>query len=98
MRSRQVLMIFKTMKKVSTLENFNKFSYGRATGNTTRVIDHAIQLLFEGKTIIAHDAWENGKSKAANLNLFEGILRRMAVEHKHVNLVLERRDLSIRIK
>lgn len=91
-------MIFKNMKPVSTLENFNKISHGRATGNTTRLIDHAVQLLFEGNVVLVRDAWENGRNKLANEYLFNGIIKRMSVEHNNVKLKLNKKEFSIVIE
>lgn len=86
------------MNKISTLENFKGLSYGRATGNTTRLVDHAIQLLFEGKIIIVYDAWENGNHEQANKYLFERIIKRMNFEHSNVNLKVDKKRLTIQIE
>ena len=85
------------MKKVSTLDNFNKFSYGRATGNSTRLIDHAIQLLFDGNIVIVEDAWENGTHEKANKDLFYRIIKRMNFEHSNIKMIINRKELSLKI-
>ena len=59
----------------STLENFEA-TEGRATGNTTRLIDNAIQIIFSGKVCVVRDCGENQDSE-----LFKKVLRRLRVEH-----------------
>lgn len=86
------------MHTISTLENFNEITYGRGTGNTTRLIDHAVQLLFEGKRIITHDPWENGNHENANEYLFERIIKRIQFEHPNTELIVNKRDLTLQIK
>lgn len=44
----------------TTLENASKITSIRRDGNTTRLIDNAIQILFSGKVCICldhHDKW-----------------------------------------
>lgn len=86
------------MDKVSTLDGFENLKSRRCSGNTTRLVDHAIQLLFEGKIVIVRDAWEYGRHKQANEHLFERIIKRMSFEHGHVELKINRRELTLQIK
>ena len=62
--------------KESTLENF-KVTKGGATGNTTRLIDNAIQIIFSGKICVVRDCGRNQDSE-----LFEKVVRRLRVEHR----------------
>lgn len=65
--------------RVSTLVTLQ---YGpRRSGNTTRQIDFAVQQLFAGAIIEVRDHWEFGDHKKANENLFDRILKRLAMEH-----------------
>ena len=68
-------------KKVNTLDKFTDYTYGRGTGNTTRLVDHTIQILFEGKECLILDHHEFGNNIAANEILLKKILRRLDIEH-----------------
>lgn len=85
---------------VSTLEGFTVV-YGRRVGNTVRLIDHAIQLLFSGKAIVCCDHYKNGAHDLANKDLFYRILDRLHREHPGLvaskRLVLDPRSLIIAI-
>ncbi len=61
----------------STLENFEA-TEGRATGNTTRLIDNAIQIIFSGKICVVKD---HHKDSNCDRDLFKKVLRRLRVEH-----------------
>lgn len=50
----------------------------RRSGNTTRLVDTAIQNLFRGETILCLD--HNGHN-TADTTLMEKILRRLSIEH-----------------
>jgi len=64
---------------VSTIEM--EFDPDRASGNTTRQVNFAIQNLFEGNTVKVQDHAGKGKSHRANIVLFNNILRRLNSEH-----------------
>ena len=51
---------------------------GRGVGNTTRQIDYAIQLLFEGKKIKVQDHY---KEKLTHRNQFGRIMNRLSLEY-----------------
>ena len=71
------------MEKENTLEKMqDKITYRRRDGNTTRLIDNAIQILFSGKICVVLDHHEWGKSRMANKHLFDQILRRLEIEHR----------------
>lgn len=85
------------MEKTSTLDGFKGIKYGRARGNTTRLIDHAIQQLFDRKMIVVQDAWEYGRNRKANEHLFNCIIKRMSFEHNHIELKVDRNRLTVQI-
>lgn len=64
---------------VSTLEM--EFDPERASGNSTRQVNFAIQNLFEGNTVKVQDHYHSGQCRQANLVLFNNILRRLNSEH-----------------
>lgn len=72
-------------KKVTTLENPNlRTTNIRRDGNTTRCVDNAIQILFEGNICVVLDPFEYGRNKNANRHLFERILERLNFEHNYL--------------
>lgn len=66
----------------------------RMEGNSTRQIDDAIQILFDGGVVVARDHWEGGTHQKANQDLFDRILRRLQFEH---NLEIRIKNNGIRI-
>jgi len=66
--------------KETTLENA-VLTRRRRDGNTTRLIDNAIRILFEGKVCVCLDHHEMGDNKIENKRLFESVLRRLNLEH-----------------
>ena len=75
-----------TRKKVSSLDGV-KYSSKRRDGNTTRIIDNAIQIIFNGDICVCED---NADYKGANRNLFKRILKRIYNE-----VLVEDEDLEI---
>lgn len=72
-----------SLKKVTTLEGtFHKITTKRRDGNTTRLVDNAIQILFSGSICVVLDHHEIGRSYNANRHLFECILKRLRTEHR----------------
>lgn len=68
---------------VSTLREPREWYWsGRAQGNTTRQVDPAIQLLFQGKRVLLHDHWDSGNHEGANKNLFGKVRDRLIMEHR----------------
>ena len=65
--------------------------YERQSGNSTRLIDTSIQILFNQGIVIATDHYLNGTDKAANRNLFYRILGRLRQEHRLDYLLLEKK-------
>lgn len=57
------------------------FSSSRRSGNSTRAIDKAIQIIFEGLICKVEDPWMYGEGRQVNENLFGRILDRLAYEH-----------------
>lgn len=71
----------------STLNKFEDIRPGRQTGNTTRMIDHAIQMIFQDGGCIVEDHWMDGNSKSANKNFMFRILDRLSNEHNIQHLI-----------
>ncbi len=67
-------------KTETTLENAKEITRYRRDGNTTRLIDNAIQILFRGKVCVCLDHYEMGRNRNANRDLFEKILHRLSSE------------------
>lgn len=65
----------------TTLDNWMTHFSGRRVGNSTRLVDHAIQLLFEDKLVIILDHHEGGTNKYSNQMLFRMVLKRLDLEH-----------------
>lgn len=65
---------------ITTLDGF-RMEEGRAKGNTTRLADKAIQLLFEGNKVACLDIYRFGSDRQSNMLLMNKILRRLRVEH-----------------
>jgi hypothetical protein len=73
------------MEKETTLENFNgKLTNDRRDGNSTRIIDHAVQIIFNQKICVVQDHWQNGRHDEANKDLFRRILDRCYREHRYL--------------
>lgn len=78
---------------------------GRRQGNTTRLVDSAIQDLFSGAKIKVLDHYDNGQNSKANLTLYNKILDRLNFEHKittkfgnsQYKLALNRSELTIEL-
>ena len=64
----------------TTLENAKEITGSRRDGNTVRLIDNAIQILFRGKVCICLDHHERGRNRRANQDLFKQILYRLERE------------------
>jgi len=69
-------------KRRSTIHTEAKLTNKRADGNTTRQIDVAIQLLFQGYIVRVEDHYKNGTDKKANCLLFVKIRDRFDCEHQ----------------
>ena len=54
---------------------------GRRIGNTTRIADNAIQLLFEGKKVLVHDHAHKNRLISPNNYLLDMIRERLKFEH-----------------
>ena len=64
----------------TTLENAKEITGRRRDGNTVRLIDNAIQILFRGKVCVCLDHHEMGRNKNANKDLFKQVLYRLERE------------------
>lgn len=65
----------------STLDGFD-YKSNRAVGNSTRQVDYAIQLLFNGYTVLVEDHYQQGGFAPANRVLLERIISRLRNEHR----------------
>lgn len=83
--------------KETTLENAIGITDIRRDGNTTRLVDNAIQILFKGKTCVCLDHYNRGNDKYANRYLFEAILHRLESEFYYGinNLIIDRGNFEI---
>jgi hypothetical protein len=84
-------------EKVSTLIGF-EHNMERASGNSTRQIDLAIQLLFQGKIVKVEDHAAYGRRMVNDL-LFDRILDRLYHEHGHMfnNIKYDRKKHEIEL-
>lgn len=82
------------LRPASTLRGVIIVSDRRA-GNTTRIVDNAIQLLFEGECIRCEDHHNTRKS---HCDLFVLVERRMNLEHPRVKLQMDSQKLLMKIK
>jgi hypothetical protein len=68
----------------NTLENFKGYKSERMCGNTTRLIDHAVQIIMSGKICHVLDHHEMGESVTANNKLASKIMYRLHNEFDHL--------------
>lgn len=93
----------KTYTYYNALEGFEA-KPGRRQGNTTRMIDRAIQLLFEHGAIIVVDHWlpkddyGNRISRAASEDLWRRVQRRLGIEHPGQLWIFDQKFLTIERK
>ena len=82
------------MKEIkNTLEGFED-TYQRRSGNSTRHIDIAIDLLFKWYKVEVKDHWEYGSHRKANEDLFYRILKRLQFEH-NLDLLIKENKIKI---
>lgn len=86
-------------KEVSSLHDFpqSAIAPGRRMGNTTRAIDHAVQLLFMGHRVRIEDPWEWGGHDNANKDMFRRVLNRMNREHAPIDIKFDSKKLTIEL-
>lgn len=70
----------------------------RRSGNTTRLCDKAIQMLFNGDICVVRDAHRNGECSVANRFLFRKVLQRLFNEHPHIEYVADSRKFEVYLK
>lgn len=67
---------------ISTLHDLEcQYTHERRRGYSTRAIDNAIQIIFNGDICKVSDPWHLGSHDQANKNLFRRILDRLRHEH-----------------
>lgn len=71
-------------QKISTLDKIFYLDHSRRMGNSTRLTDAAIQILFDGNTCLVMDHCDFGKNKTANEFLLRKIITRINSEHRGV--------------
>lgn len=72
-------------EKVSSIYGIeHKITPKRMDGNTTRVIDNAIQILFNGDICVMQDHDKSGNNRKMNEYVFDRVLMRLQIEHKHI--------------
>ena len=66
----------------STLTSMYGFiTHNRRDGNSTRLVDNAIQILYDGKVCVVEDHHGLGKNIQANRYLMDKIIHRLSTEH-----------------
>lgn len=65
---------------------------GRMVGNTTRLVDHYIQEIFEGKTVKLFDHWQSGEAIHANEEVAFRVKRRIEIEHPNYPVVFKKEN------
>jgi len=78
----------------------DKIIRGKAVGNTTRIVDNAIQVLFSGKDITIQDHQLHSREGLADRDLLNRIEQRLRVEHKisRDDIIIVRRGRTHLIK
>jgi len=71
---------------------------GRGVGNTTRQVDKAIDLLFQGKTVLVEDHAVGASSNASQF-LMDEIVKRLKLIHniKNEYIIIKRPLIELRI-
>lgn len=69
------------MKETHDTIVYDNPDYHRRSGNSTRQIDKAVQIIFSGHKCIVHDHWNGGTGQKTNQDLFSRILNRIHAEH-----------------
>lgn len=67
-------------EEVNSLDGVN-IMLGRRVGNTTRIADNVIQLLFQGGKVLVHDHAYKNRLVNTNCYLFDIIKNRLKFEH-----------------
>jgi hypothetical protein len=73
-----------TLHVVSSLESFEGDRGSRRSGNSTRLVDHCIDMIFSGKVCLIADHYKEGNDIEMNVILFNKVLSRLKFEHKHL--------------
>lgn len=77
----------------------DQLKYDRRCGNTTRLVDHIVQLLYTypNEPILIMDHFENGENENANNFLKKKLFERICNEHRQQSFVFKRIGLEERI-
>lgn len=85
----------KIVNTATLLMDLNGFSTNRASGNTIRQVDLAIQSLFDGDVVVCFDHYQYGDHRMSNERLLDMIIKRLVMEHKRVQFKADRKLLTI---
>lgn len=79
-RGLRKMLDYKEVELVST-RGLTEYRHARKAGNSTRQIDAAIQVLFEGKAVLCVDDYHAGNDLKSNQALLLRIIKRLRIEH-----------------
>ena len=87
------------MEKINLL-NVVDLTPTRRDGNTTRLIDKAVQIIFSGHVCVVRDHARNGNDYFCNKDLMKKIMKRIQNEHdiEFNNLIIDFNHLEISLK
>ena len=75
-------------EKESTLTIMYGFiTHRRRDGNSLRLVDNAIQILYDGKICVVEDHYQMGRDRTINRFLFDLIIKRLYSEHNLSELI-----------
>lgn len=80
--------------KKSSLD-FVKTTNRRCDGNTTRIVDNAIQIIFSGDICVIEDHFQNNRDSKEHLA--RTIIRRLEIEHRWISkhIIFDKKKMEI---
>lgn len=81
--------------KTKSILDWSIIRLGRVTGNSTRQIDRAIDLFFQGHTVLVEDHYMQGEHREANKLLMKRIVNRLEAEHPRAKYKVNLQPLTI---
>ena len=70
---------------------------GRRVGNSTRLINNAIEILFTEKAVSIKDHYQNGEHQEANNQLFQRVFNRLRTLPTTQTLIVNKYDLTFKL-